>query len=265
MGGVREIVSLQNPELKRLALLKDRRAREREGLFLVEGARELARADRGGVALRAVYTCPELFSPEARAVEARLPGERVRLARSAFEKLSHRENGDGLIGLAEVPRRAPPTLRAGALVLVLLGLEKPGNLGALLRTADGVGVDAVLVAGGGTDLVNPNVIRASQGSVFTLPVFTLDEDAARAWLREQGLTLVACTPEASGTYWDADLSGPLALCLGTEHEGLPPGWRAAADVRVSIPMRGEADSLNVATAGALVLYEALRQRARVGA
>ena len=260
--GVREIVSLQNPELKRLGRLKDRREREREGLLLIEGARELERAARGGVTLRALYCCPELYSPEAREVEPGLPGERVRLARPAFEKLSHRENGDGLLGLAERPERPPPELPPDPLVLVLLGLEKPGNLGALLRTADGVGADAVLVTG--SDLDAPNVIRASQGSVFTLPAFTLGDAEALPWLRARGLTVAAVTPEAAQTYWAADLRGPLALCLGAEHAGLPPEWRAAADLRLSIPMRGEADSLNVGVAGALVLYEARRQRS-VGA
>jgi RNA methyltransferase, TrmH family len=145
------------------------------------------------------------------------------------------------------------------LLLVLMGLEKPGNLGALLRTADGVGVDAVLVVGD-TDLGNPGVIRASQGSLFTQPVVALSEAGALGWLRQHGFTLLACTPEATQPYWDAPMTGRIALCLGSEHDGLPTTWREGADVQVSIPMRGQADSLNVSVAGALVLYEALRQR-----
>lgn len=260
MVPVREISSPQNPELKRLARLRDRRERQAAGQFLIEGAREVARAAQGGVPLEGLYLCPELFSAEAREVEGGLKAPRTRLSRAAFERLSVRENGDGIIALAALSERPPPRLPANALVLVLMGLEKPGNLGALLRTADGVGVDAVLVTGAGSDLSSPNVIRSSQGSVFTLPVFSLEAEAALRWLRAEGLTIAACTPEAAQTYWDADLTGGLALCLGAEHEGLPAAWREAADLRLKIPMRGAADSLNVSVAGALVLYEALRQR-----
>lgn len=259
---VRELTSPQNPTLLRLARLKNRRDREREGVFLIEGGREVARAVLGGVRPETLYVCEELFSDDARAAETRVPSdvERVRLSRRAFEKVSHRENPDGVLAVAPLPtpRRAP--LHEDAVVLVLVGLEKPGNLGALLRTADGVGVDLVLVAGEGVDLYNPNVIRASQGSVFTVPTAVMSDDDALAFLRAEGVRAFALTPEADEVYWNADFSGRVALLLGTEHEGLPTRWKAEAARGLSIPMRGEADSLNVATAGALVLYEALRQR-----
>lgn len=262
---MRSITSVQNPELKSLVRLKDRRDRERERLFLIEGARELTRAVEGNVALRTLYVCPELLSPDAHAARRSLEdvaGELVELSRAAFEKVSHRENPDGLLAVAPIPGRGAPRLPESPLVLVVVGVEKPGNLGALLRTADGVGVDAVVVAGRGVDLYSPNVIRASQGSVFTLPTVVMDDDEALGYLTRERLTLCALTPEGADTYWDADLRGRLALALGTEHAGLPDRWKQAAGQRLSIPMRGHADSLNVATAGALVLYEALRQRAR---
>ncbi|PYE54733.1 TrmH family RNA methyltransferase [Deinococcus yavapaiensis] len=257
---MRELTSPQNPEIKAVARLKERRDREREGRFLVEGTRELQRAVRGGVALETVYVCEALLRPEGREFAATLSVPTVRVSPDAFAKLSVRENPDGLIGVAPARATSTPSLPRDALVLVLVGLEKPGNLGALLRTADGVGVDLVLLAGRGVDLHNPNVIRASQGSVFTVPTAVMTDDEALAFLGAQSVRAFALTPEADDVYWRADLTGRAALVLGTEHEGLPPRWKAAATRGLSIPMRGEADSLNVATAGALVLYEALRQR-----
>lgn len=260
------IVSLQNTQIKRLVRLKSRRERDAEGVWLIEGARELKRAAEAGVVLQQVYVCPELFSSEARgwfpAIAAEHDGHALvtQLSRPAFEKVSLRENPDGLLALATPPAPLLPAAVGPMLVLLLMGLEKPGNLGALLRTADGVGVDAVLVVGDGTDLGNPGVIRASQGSLFTQTVISLPEAEALNWLQSNGFSLVACTPEAQQAYWDVPLTGRVALCLGSEHDGLPPLWRDRADVRVRIPMRGQADSLNVSVAGALVLYEALRQR-----
>lgn len=256
------IASLQNPQLKRLVRLRDRRERLREGVFLIEGARELARALQAGVPLEHIYTCPELHSTEARALPwASLPitEPATELSRAAFEKVSGREGPDGVLAVARIEMRPLPEPGENAAVLVLDGLEKPGNVGALLRTADGAGAHATLLVSDGLDLGNPNLIRASQGSVFTQPTAALSEAQALSWLRERGFTLLACTPHAAQTYWDAPLSGRVALLLGTEHAGLSKFWEEAADLHLSIPMLGQADSLNVATAGALVLYEALRQ------
>ena len=150
-------------------------------------------------------------------------------------------------------------MRPNGLYLVIDGLEKPGNVGALLRTADSAGVDAVFVTGAGTDLENPNVIRASMGSVFR-QVIACETDALRDWLQQNQVQIVATSPQASATYWQQDYTPATALVLGTEHEGLGEGWLEQADLRVVIPMFGSADSLNVATSGALLLYEALRQR-----
>lgn len=266
------IHSLQNPLIKRLVRLRTRRERDAQGVWLIEGARELERAAQAGVRLLHLFTCTELLSEDAVRVRPVLERQEsvdvTELSRPAFEKVSGRENPDGLLALAVPPSPTLPVPGEQTTVLLLLGLEKPGNLGALLRSADGAGVDAVLVVGNGldteegrgTDLGNPGVIRASQGSLFSQPVLSLPEDQALGWLHQHGFVLVACTPEATLPYWDAPLSGRVVLCLGSEHGGLPERWREQADVRVSIPMHGQADSLNVSVAGALVLYEALRQR-----
>lgn len=258
MNAPEPITSLQNPQIKHLVRLRQRREREREGLILIEGGREVSRALAAGITPQRVYICPELLSDDARQTLAAL-GEGTELSRLAFEKVSGRENPDGLLVVASTPQTTWPTLGQDALVVVLHGLEKPGNVGAILRTADAAGADAVLVLGRGADAYSPNVIRSSQGSVFSLPVLTPTEAEALAWLSREGLTWVACTPDAQQDYWDAPLTGRVALVLGAEHQGLPTEWRGG-DLPVRIPMFGQADSLNVATAAALVLYECVRQR-----
>ncbi|WP_235514272.1 RNA methyltransferase [Deinococcus sp. Leaf326] len=232
-------------------------------MMLVEGARELSRAVAVGVRPRELYLCPELFSPEAHdlvaGLEAALGGQGpALLSRATFEKVSGRENPDGVLGVAALPMPVLPDLGERALVVVLHGLEKPGNVGAILRTADAAGADAAVVLGRGADPYGPNVIRASQGSVFAVPTLVLGEEDALGWLAGQGFRTVACTPDAQQDYWDAPLTGRVALLLGTEHAGLPPEWRRAHEA-VRVPMHGQADSLNVATAAALVLYECVRQ------
>ncbi|MFK7603490.1 TrmH family RNA methyltransferase [Deinococcus sp. SM5_A1] len=264
------ITSLQNPQLKRLVRLHARRGREQEGVILIEGARELSRALGAGVMPTEIFSCPELHSPEAAGIAALLPLTATELSRPAFEKVSGRENPDGLLAVADRPVVALPNLAGDAVVVVLDGLEKPGNVGAILRTADASGAAAVLVLGRGADPYGPNVIRASQGSVFALPVVALDEDEAYGYLAAQGCVTVACTPDAPHVYWDAPLTGRLALLLGTEHGGLPAHWRQAGNggglsraglsVRIPMTVGSAADSLNVATAAALVLFECARQR-----
>ena len=259
------VTSPTNPLVKRLVRLRERRARDAEGVALVEGAREVARALDAGWRPRLIATCAELASPEAAGVSALLGAalaERVELSRAAFAKASLRQHPDGVLALLEPPHLDVDSLPwpAEGLYLVADGLEKPGNLGALLRSADAAGVDAVFVTGAGTDLLNPHVVRASMGSLFARPVLAVDASWLRATLRERGVRLVATSPQAEQDLWDADLTGPVAIALGTEHEGLAAGWLAAADARVRVPMAGMADSLNVATAGALLLFEARRQR-----
>lgn len=263
----KRIDSPKNPLVKELLRLRERRERERSGRFLIEGVREVERALAAGIPLEQLLVAPELARPEAQALAATAERAGLKvseLAGGAFARLSLRENPDGLMALAGTWRTELSELELPGepLLLVVDGLEKPGNLGALLRTADAVDADAVFVTGHGTDPFNPNVVRASMGSIFSRPLVTTSGDELRRFLREHGVRVVATSPAAELPFWDADLKGPVALVLGTEHEGLNAEWLDSADERVHVPMAGTADSLNVATAGALVLYEALRQRRR---
>ncbi|WP_155297710.1 TrmH family RNA methyltransferase [Deinococcus kurensis] len=261
MSATEVITSLQNAHVKRLVRLRGRREREQDGVILIEGAREIARAVASGLTLSAVYSAPDLHSPEGESLASTLRAPTHLLSRAAFEKVSGRENPDGLLALAPTPGVTLPEPGEQAVTVLLHGLEKPGNVGAILRSADAAGADSVIVLGRGADPYGPNVIRSSQGSVFTLPVAVMTEDEAQAWLRERQFTTFACTPDAERAYWDAPLTGRVALLLGTEHEGLPEHWRHT-DHSVSIPMSASrgADSLNVATAAALMLFECARQR-----
>ena len=260
------IQSRQNPRVQNLAKLNDRAHREAQGRFLVEGHRELERALARKGTIEEIYFCPEHFRPgqgEALLEKAAMAGVPLcRLAPSAFEKASLREGPDGLIAVARswTMALADLALTATPLVLVVERVEKPGNLGALLRSADAAGVDAVIVCDPATDLFNPRVVRNSQGTLFTLPVAVAEAQAAREFLREKKIAVVATTPDTEKTYWDVDYRGPTAVAVGGEKDGLTAFWLEAAEVKARIPMGGGADSLNVAAAAALVLFEAARQR-----
>lgn len=272
---LRHIDSATNSFVKETARLKDRRGRLKSGLLLVEGVREAERALAAGVAARQLLLAPELVV-EARRVEAMREtaadrgAQVVTLSRAAFARLSVRQQPDGVLLVAQALSRRPQDvgLKEQALVLIIDGLEKPGNLGALLRTADAVGVDALFVTGagadgGGTDLDNPNVIRASMGSVFAVTCAVGGRDEVAGVVSAAGLRLVATTPGGAdaSSMWSTDLTGGIALLLGAEHAGLPDWWLQRAASRVTIPMRSQAaDSLNVSVAGAVLLYEAWRQR-----
>lgn len=264
----RRIDSARNPLVKELAALKTRPARDRSGLTLVEGLREARRAVAAGLPVTHLLLCPGMTDATAalealrRAVDTQ-GAETVELSPEAFGRVSMRQHPDGVALVARSPARDLTALALPPvpLVLVLDGLEKPGNVGALLRSADAAGADAIVLSGKGTDLGNPNVVRASMGSVFALPVAVAGTEAALRWLRERGLRLVVATPHAAKAHWDADYRAGTALVLGAEHAGVAPAWLDAADERVRIPMRSRAaDSLNVAVAGAVILFEATRQR-----
>lgn len=266
----KKIDSADNPKVKALAKLKELKGRREAGRFLIEGVRETLRALQGGEAVMTMLSCPELRDEqgaesgelEQRAKEQKL--EMLELSQRAFLKLSVRQNPDGVIGVATIRKKSLTDipLKENALILVIDGLEKPGNVGALLRTADAVDVDAVIVTGFGTDLYNPNVIRASMGSLFSRPVLSLGAAEVIQFLQAKNFKIVAATPVSSKSYWTEDFTGSTAIVLGEEHEGLSKAWLEAATTHITIPMRGLADSLNVATAGALLLYEVLRQRAK---
>ena len=260
------ITSPANPRLKALVGLRRRRVRDEQGTTLVDGFEELSLCLSAGGRVRTLYVCPELTTDPAGldALTAALPPgtEVVRLGRAAFEKVSYREGPDGVLAVDAAPGHdlARLTPVPDVLALVCQGVEKPGNLGAMLRTADGAGVGAVVAADPVTDWGNPNVIRASKGTVFSVPVASAGTDETLDWLETHGVALVATTPDTDVMYTDVDYRGPIAVAVGAEKTGLTADLLAAATHRVRIPMVGHADSLNVATSAALVLYEAVRQR-----
>jgi RNA methyltransferase, TrmH family len=260
-----EITSLANPRIKQLVALRRRRARDEAGVTLVEGRAEIELALAAGVRPRALYYCPALDSPDRPELAGRareLGADVVRVSRPVFEKVSYREGPDGWLAVVPAVEATLAHLVLGPrpLILACAGLEKPGNLGAIVRTADAAGVAAVIAADPVADWGNPNVIRASKGTVFSVPVASATSDEVLAWVAAHGLQIVAATPDATRLVTEADLTGPTVLAVGAEHAGLPADWLERADVRVRIPMLGRADSLNVAAAAAILAYEAVRQR-----
>jgi TrmH family RNA methyltransferase len=263
---VEKITSLQNPRVKQLVKLRDRRPRDEAGVFLVEGYREIRRALEKQVPLQELYVAPEWFlgenEPEliARAEQA---GARVfALSREAFAKVAYRERPDGLLAVAPQWKRAlgDLALKPDPFLLVVEAIEKPGNLGTILRSADAAGCDAVIVCDPVTDIFNPNVVRASTGVLFSVPLVVGESAEVLAWLRGKNIRTVATTPAGQTLYTAADLRGPLAVVMGSEQYGLSEFWLKQADLPVRIPMAGQADSLNVAMATIITLFEAVRQR-----
>lgn len=260
------ISSPANPRVKRLVGLRKRSSRAAEGVTVVEGLDELRLAVEADVRVETLYCCPELMREESgRDLLMALLGagvEAVALGRTAFEKASYRESPDGWLAVVPNPDRALHDLSLGdpALVLVAEAIEKPGNLGAMLRTADAAGVDAVIAASPVTDWGNPNVVRASKGAVFAVPVASAPSDDVVRWLGERRLAIVVATPDAERLVTDLDLTGGVAVVVGAEHAGVSSVWAGVADAAGRVPMAGRVNSLNVATSAALVLYEAVRQR-----
>jgi TrmH family RNA methyltransferase len=262
-----EITSLQNPKIKNAIKLQDRRDRDETGLFLIEGYREIKRAVQGGVHFQTLFICPEMFlGSNEKELIAEIDAQVFTCTPQVFAKLSYRDRPDGLVAIATQMRRDLsylfPLLKRNKMPLLLIAeaIEKPGNLGTILRSADAVGVDGVIVCDRCTDIYNPNVVRASVGTLFTIPVVEASSAETLIWLQEKKIRVVAATPSADLEFTDADFKVPLAIAVGTEQLGLSETWMQAADLRVRIPMCGIADSLNVATATTLLLYEVLRQR-----
>ncbi len=262
------ITSPSNPRLKALAALRRRRTREETGQTLIEGYEELTLALDAGILPEALYYCPELMldaATQKRVVDdVRRSGvDTVQVSRAAFEKAAYREGPDGFIAVVPAVVRSCADLVVGpkALTVLCQGVEKPGNLGAMLRTADAAGVEAVIAADPVTDWGNPNLVRASKGTVFSVPVASDSTAQTLAWLDAHGIALVATTPDTDLDHTEVDYTGPVAVAVGAEKYGLTDEVLEHATYRVRIPMVGKANSLNVATSAAIVIYEAVRQRA----
>jgi len=259
-----EITSLQNPKIKETIRLRERRDRDETGLFLIEGYRELKRAVDAGRSIETLFYCPEFFlgENETALIAAAQAKGTFSCAPAVFEKLSYRDRPDGILAVAKQLhlKLFDLQLSENPFLLIAESIEKPGNLGTILRSCDAAGVDAVIVCDRTTDIHNPNVVRSSVGTLFTLPVVEARSDETLRFLKERGISIVAATPHAALEFTQADLKVPLAVAMGTEQYGLSETWMKEADIRVRIPMFGTADSLNVASATTLLLYEAVRQR-----
>ena len=260
------LTSQSNPRVKAAVRLRDRREREATGLTIVDGVRELGRAlDAGIEVVEAFVADAAVSTDEARDVIGRLAGTvgLTQVSEPVLEKIAFGDRSDGIVAIV----RTPPTdlarldLPPEPLLVVIEAVEKPGNLGAILRSADGAGVDAVIAADPRTDLFNPNAIRASLGTIFALPVAAGTSAEVRAWLDERGIAVLAARVGSSVAYTQADLRGAIALVLGSEADGLTEAWTGDGVTSIALPMHGIADSLNVSITAAVLLYEAGRQRA----
>lgn len=263
---VEKISSLQNPRVKQLVKLRDRRPRDEAGVFLVEGYRQIRRALEKNVTLTEVYFSRDWFlgeNEDALLAQAETAGATLfELSKDAFAKVAYRERPDGLLAVAPQWRHALDdlVLSPTPLLLVVEAIEKPGNLGTILRSADAAGCEAVIVCDPVTDIFNPNVVRASTGVLFSVPLVVADSREVHAWLKQRGIRTAATTPHTDNLYTQTDLTGPLAVVMGSEQYGLSEFWMKESDVLVRIPMAGQADSLNVAMATIITLFEAVRQR-----
>lgn len=270
------IDSPANPRIRTAIRLRERRERDETGLTLVDGGRESLRAMEAGAIIETAFICPpRIGSTEAKRVAEKVSQrfepygdsiEVLEVSERAFDRLAYGDRSDGVVLIVRIPRTRLEdlVLSASPLIVVTEEVEKPGNVGAILRSADAVGADAV-IAVGGTDLFNPNVIRASVGTVFSVPVAIATAEEAVAWLRQRGVRILASRVDATNLHVDADLAGPLAIVLGSEADGLSDSWSIPGVEAVRLPMLGKADSLNVSAAAAVLLYEAWRQRRVSGA
>ncbi len=260
--------SIHNPRVQAALGLRTSRERRVRGLLLIDGAREIDRAASSGIGFRELFVAQELLDAAGKDARRALHaatlagGSIVAVTGELMGRMAFGDRSDGLLAVAVQPDVSLDalTLPDHPLVAVVEAVEKPGNLGALLRSADGAGLDAVIVADPLSDPWNPNAIRASLGTVFSVPLAVTDAATAHAWLAEQGIRCVVTLVDAPAAYTAVDLTGGVAIVLGSEADGLSEIWREGAATEVHIPMRGVADSLNVSASAAILFYEALRQR-----
>ncbi len=273
------VTSAQNPKIKNLLLLQEKsKARREQGLFVVEGRRELEHCLEAGFQVRTLFICPELAGNDALPGAFTRTGPRsgaegrasspatdplvIEIPENLYRKVAYRESTEGIIAEVECKERRLEdlALTEHPLVVVLESVEKPGNLGAVLRSADAARADAVIVCDPLTDLYNPNLIRASLGGIFTVPTVAATSEETIAWLKARGIRILTAQLQDSSWYYDIDMTVGTALVMGTESTGLTDIWRRAADAHIRIPMLGRLDSLNVSVSAAILLFEAVRQR-----
>ena len=266
-----EITSLQNPRIKAALRLRSSRQRRKQGRLLIDGLREIGRAIQAGIHLIEGFFCPQKADSgqlqKLLDLWAKTGTPLWQVSPAVMEKLAYGQREEGMVAVAEMPSRRLEDLVVPdrPVVAVLEGVEKPGNIGAVLRSADGAGIAAVLLADCPVDLWNPNTIRASLGCVFTMPMAISRSLQVLDWLRERGMRMYAARVDGSILYTEADLRPPAAIVLGSEAEGLSPIWAGPDIQAIRIPMRGQADSLNISVAAAVLFYESLRQQGLSGA
>lgn len=257
------ITSIQNPKIKRLLALQQKSSERRKaGLFVVEGRRELMHCLEAGFQVDSVFWCPSVETGTEPMPALPADTRLFEVSKDVYEKMAYRGSTEGV--MAEVRTRplalSDLTLPERPLVVVLERVEKPGNLGAILRSADAAGVSAVIVCDPLTDLYNPNLIRSSVGAIFSVPCVACSSEACISFLKAKGIQILTAQLQDSSLYYDIDMRRPTAVVMGTEATGLTDQWRQAADAHIRIPMLGRIDSLNVSVSAAILMYEAVRQR-----
>ena len=260
----KSITSPQNPLIKQLVLLKDKsRERKKTGLFLIEGKRELSLAIKGGYKLDTLLFFPDLFSESEAIAMSQYGIEIIEISKEVFQKLAHRDTTEGVIAVVNAKKHELNSLKIESknpLILVAEAPEKPGNIGALLRTADAANVDAVIIANPKSDLYNPNIVRSSVGCVFTTEIAMATSEDVIAFLKKYNFNIFSAILQESEPYHTQDYTLPTAIIVGTEANGLTQEWRDAATKNISIPMQGVIDSMNVSVAAGILIFEAKRQR-----
>lgn len=258
------ISSLQNPKVKQILALSKAKERRKTGLTVIEGARELMLALKAKIEPQEVLVCRDVYAnSEYPDLLSEVSNDKIReISYNVFKKLAYRENSDGLISVIKFPKDSLEQLKVSAnpFIIILEAVEKPGNLGAILRTADSAGADAVIVCDGNTDLYNPNVIRSSIGCIFTVPTVIASSCEVVNWLKCNKIVSYAAELTSSTWYHHQDFTSPSAIVMGTEADGLTDYWLENADKRIKIPMLGIIDSLNVSVSTAVLTFEAMRQR-----
>jgi TrmH family RNA methyltransferase len=262
---IQQISSIHNPGIKNLLQLTEKsRIRKQQKLFIIEGGREISRALDSGFQLESCYFYPEILTKDSRNVLNSLPKD-VRLfevSQAVYSKIAYRENVDGLVVIAKMRDRKPEDLNLNdnPLILILETVEKPGNLGAILRTADAAGLDAVFICDSQTDIYNPNVVRSSLGCLFSNQIVHCESPQAITFLKEKSIRIFAAALQNSVNYHHEDFTAGTAFVMGSEADGLTEIWRKEADRIIQIPMSGIADSLNVSVSAGILVFEAVRQR-----
>ena len=266
---MKKITSPSNPQIKAVVKLRNRNKRDSLKQYIIEGYREVLRANDAEIEFLDLFICPEYFLGENENFLIKKISKKINVihcTKDVFKKISYRDRPDGLLAIAKQDQMSFEDLKRKIIkkknpfLIIAESIEKPGNLGTILRSCDGAGVDACIVCDPVTDIFNPNVVRASIGTLFSKDVVQATSKEVLEFLKDQKIKIIAATPHAKKYYTDTDMKRPIALVVGTEQYGLSDIWMKNADLKVKIPQKGMSDSLNVATATTILLYEALRQR-----